>query len=36
MLLSRKMGPESEYQVKKDVEAKLAKEQGLDVSKIKA
>ena len=36
MLLSRKMGPESEYQVKKDIEAKLIKEQGLDVSKIKA
>ena len=35
MLLSRKLSPESEYQVKKDVEAKLAKEQGLDISKIK-
>jgi transcription antitermination factor NusG len=34
MLISRKMSPESEYQVKKDVEAKLAKEQGLDISKI--
>ena len=36
MLISRKLSPQSEYQVKADIEAKLAKEQGLDVSKLKA
>ena len=36
MLISRKLGPESEYQVKKDIEAKLVKEQSLNVSKLKS
>lgn len=30
MLLTRKLSPESEYQVKKDIEAKLAHQQGID------
>ena len=36
ILISRKLGPESEYQVKKDIEAKLVKEQSLNVSKLKS
>ena len=35
MLLSRKLSPESEYQVKKDIEAKLAQQQGLDTKGLK-
>ena len=35
MLLSRKLSTESEYQVKKDIEAKLAQQQGLDTKGLK-
>ena len=35
MLISRKLGPDSEYQVKKDVEAKLAQQQGLDTKGLR-
>ena len=35
MLISRKLGPESEYQVKKDIEANLAQQQGLDTKGLK-
>ena len=37
MLLTRKLSPDSEYQVKKDIEAKLAQAQaqGLDIDKLK-
>ena len=35
MLLTRKLSPESEYQVKKDVEAKLAQQQGLDTKGLR-
>ena len=34
MLLTRKFGPETEYQVKKDIEAKLT-QQGLDTKGLK-
>ena len=36
MLLTRKLSPESEYQVKKDVEAKLAQQQGIDTKGLVA
>ena len=35
MLLSRKLSPESEYQVKKDIEEQLAHQQGLDTKGLK-